>query len=64
MVKGLVTAIVRKAQKHYPNAGIVGVYAFDNGIYRTKAELREAVQTFCEKLTWEQIPIVQRNFGL
>ena len=64
LAKGLTTAIVRRASKHYPNSGAVGVYAFNGQNYRNKTELREAVLSFCEVLSWEQVPLVRKNFNL
>lgn len=62
MARALTTAIVRRARKHYPNAGIVGCYGFGGHTYPNKRELRTAVLEFCEGLTYDQVEAVQRNF--
>jgi len=63
MVRALVTAIMRRTHKYYPG-GNVGVFSFNGRDYRTKSELRPAVVAFCEGLTYEQVPTVQKNLGL
>ena len=64
MVRALTTAIVRKASKHYPGSGAVGVYGFMGKEYHNKADLRVAVKDFCEGLTYDKVPIVRENLGL
>ena len=64
MVRLLTTAIVRRASKYYPNAGVVGYYSFAGHDYRTKAELRIAVVDFCEKLTYGEVVTVKKNLNL
>lgn len=64
LAKALTTAIVRRASKHYPSPGIVGVYGFAGKHYSRKPELREAVLEFCSTLTYEQVPAVKKNLGL
>jgi hypothetical protein len=62
--RALTTAIVRRASKIYPGAGIVGVYPFDSREFRNKKDLREAVLNFCSELSYEQVPLVRKNFNL
>lgn len=64
LAKALTVAIVRRASKHYPGAGVVGVYSFEGVNYSRKAALREAVGSWCEKLTYNDVPRVRANFSL
>lgn len=64
MARALTVAIVRRAHKHFPNAGIVGVYAFEGREYTTKHALRIAVEDWCAALSSEQVPLVRKNFDL
>jgi hypothetical protein len=65
LAKALTTAIVRRANKHYPEVGTgKGIYEFQGRQFYRKADLREFVLEWCENLRWDDVRNVTLQYRL